>query len=271
MGLTGALARKSFLSLILIALVGVGGGRLAGKIPGGFVPVEDQGIMMVNVQLPQAASLERTRAVAAKVEQILRETPGVESYNVIGGMSFLSSTFSPSAASFFVRLKPWAERTTPETGLRGLVMGLNQRLGALPEAVAFPFVPPTLPGFGAAGGFNVLLQDRSGNLTVAELGAQTQAFLAAAAKRPELARLFTAFDPGVPQIALEVDREKARTLGVPLPDVFPPCRPRWAVPTSTTSTASAASTACLCRPRPTSARSRRTSASSTCAAAPPGP
>ncbi len=220
MGLTGALARKSFLSLILIALVGVGGGRLAGKIPGGFVPVEDQGIMMVNVQLPQAASLERTRAVAAKVEQILGETPGVESYNVIGGMSFLSSTFSPSAASFFVRLKPWAERTTPETGLRGLVMGLNQRLGALPEAVAFPFVPPSLPGFGAAGGFNVLLQDRSGTLTVAELGAQTQVFLAAAAKRPELARLFTAFDPGVPQIALEVDREKARTLGVPLPDVY---------------------------------------------------
>jgi HAE1 family hydrophobic/amphiphilic exporter-1 len=81
-------------------------------------------------------------------------------------------------------------------------------------------VPPTLPGFGASGGFNLLLQDRSGNLSVAELGAQARAFLAEASKRPELTQLFTAFDPGVPQVALDVDREKARTLGVPITDVF---------------------------------------------------
>ena len=97
---------------------------------------------------------------------------------------------------------------------------LGQAMRAIPEAVAFPFVPPTLPGFGASGGFNLLLQDRSGNLSVAELGAQARTFMAEAGKRPELTQLFTSFDPGVPQVALAVDREKARTLGVPITDVF---------------------------------------------------
>jgi len=172
------------------------------------------------VQLPNAASLARTSAVAKRVEDVLATTPGVDSYNVVGGMSLLSGTYTPNTATFFIRLKPWEERTTPETKLRGLVLGLRQRLGAIPEAVAFPFVPPSLPGFGAAGGFDVLLQDRSGNLSVQELNEQSQAFLAAARRRPELTGLFTAFDPTVPQVALTVDREKARTLGVQITDVF---------------------------------------------------
>ena len=219
-GVTGALARKATLSLVLIAAVGAGGGLLAGRIPAGFVPMEDQGILLANVQLPRAASLERTREVTTKVEQVLRETAGVESFNVIGGMSFLSGTFAPNTASFFIRLKPWAERTTPETSLRGIVTRLAGRLRAIPEAVAFPFAPPTLPGFGASGGFNLLLQDRTGTRSVAELGEELRTFLAAAGQRPELAQLFSSFDPGVPQLALEVDREKARMLGVPLPDLF---------------------------------------------------
>jgi len=135
-------------------------------------------------------------------------------------MSILSGTYTPNTATFFIRLTPWEERTTPETSLRGIVMSLRQRLGAIPEAIAFPFVPPSLPGFGAAGGFDLFLQDRSGNLSVQELNEQVQAFLAAAKKRPELTGLFTSFDPTVPQIALEVDREKARTLGVQINDVF---------------------------------------------------
>ena len=220
LGLTSALVRKAALSLVLIVVVGAGGGGLARLIPGGFVPIEDQGILLANMQLPPAASMERTSVVAERVEQILRDTPGVESFNVIGGMSFLSGTFAPNAASFFIRLKPWDERTHPETKLRGLMQSLSRQMRAIPEAIAFPFVPPTLPGFGASGGFNLLLQDRSGNLSVAELGAQARAFMAEASKRPELTQLFTSFDPGVPQVALDVDREKARTLGVPITDVF---------------------------------------------------
>lgn len=218
--LATALGRRAALSLVLIAAVGLLGGGMAAVVPSGFVPIEDQGILLANMQLPNAASLARTSDAARRAEEVLAATPGVDSFNVVGGMSLLSGTYTPNTATFFIRLKPWEERTTPETRLRGLVMGLRQRLGAIPEAVAFPFVPPSLPGFGAAGGFDVLLQDRSGNLSVDELNEQVKAFLAAAQKRPELTGLFTSFDPTVPQVSLDVDREKARTLGVQLADVF---------------------------------------------------
>lgn len=218
--LATALGRRAALSLLLIAAVGLLGGGMAAVVPSGFVPIEDQGILLANMQLPNAASLARTSDAARRAEEVLASTPGVDSFNVVGGMSLLSGTYTPNTATFFIRLKSWEERTTPETRLRGLVMGLRQRLGAIPEAVAFPFVPPSLPGFGAAGGFDVLLQDRSGNLSVDELNEQVKAFLAAAQKRPELTGLFTSFDPTVPQVSLDVDREKARTLGVQLADVF---------------------------------------------------
>ncbi len=216
----GRLARRAALSLVAIAGVGLMGGKLSTIVPSGFVPIEDQGILMANMQLPNAASLERTSEVAKRVEEILQTTPGVESYNALGGMSILSGTYTPNTATFFVRLKPWEERQTPETQLRGLVTSLRKRMGAIPEAVVFPFVPPSLPGFGVAGGFDVLLQDRSGSMSVQDLNAQVQNFIQAARKRPELTGLFTSFDPTVPQVALTVDREKARTLGVQLSDVF---------------------------------------------------
>jgi len=218
--LSGLLARRAVLSVVAIAAAGLGAGGFAKLVPGGFVPDEDQGILMVNVQLPNAASLERTKQVSSRIEDVLAHAPGVQSYNVIGGMSFLSGTYTPNAASFFVRLKPWSERTTPQTSLRGISMYLQRAFGGIPEAIAFPFAPPTLPGFGAAGGFSFLLQDRSGSLSVQDLGAQAKTFIGAAMQRPELARLFTAFDPNVPQVALDVDREKARKLGVPITDVF---------------------------------------------------
>ena len=218
--MVGRLARRATLSLAAIAGVALMGGKLSTIVPSGFVPIEDQGILMANMQLPNAASLERTSEVAKRVEEILQTTPGVESYNALGGMSILSGTYTPNTATFFIRLKPWEDRTTPETQLRGLVMSLRKRMGAIPEAVVFPFVPPSLPGFGVAGGFDVLLQDRSGSMSVQDLNEQVQSFIQAARKRPELTGLFTSFDPTVPQVSLTVDREKARTMGVQLSDVF---------------------------------------------------
>jgi HAE1 family hydrophobic/amphiphilic exporter-1 len=214
------LARKAVLSLLIVGLVGLGAGGLARIVPGGFVPDEDQGILMINVQLPNASSLERTREVCRRVDAILQHTPGVERFNVIGGMSFLSTTFTPNSASYFVRLKDWSERTAPETQMAAILRRLGGELMMIPEAIAFPFTPPALPGFGAAGGFSFLLQDRSGVLSVAQLGDDTFKFIAEARKRPELAGLFTSFDPRVPQVALEVDREKVSKLGVPINDVF---------------------------------------------------
>lgn len=216
----GMLARKAVLSLLIIALVALGAGGFAKIIPGGFVPDEDQGILLINVQLPNASSLERTKQVCDKVDALLARTPGVESYNVIGGMSFISSTYTPYSASYFVRLKDWSERTTPETSMDAILKRLGGELMMIPDAIAFPFTPPSLPGFGASGGFNFLLQDRSGTLTVPELGAYTAQFINAARERPELSSLFSAFDPRVPQVALDVDREKVSKLGVPINDVF---------------------------------------------------
>lgn len=216
----GMLARRAVLSLVLVGLVAVGAGGLARIIPAGFVPDEDQGVLMVNVQLPNGASLERTRRVCGQVDALLATTPGVERFNVIGGMSFLSGTFTPNCASYFVRLRDWKERKTPETSLQGVLRRLGGQLMAIPDCVAFPFTPPALPGFGAAGGFSFVLQDISGTLSAAELGEQVLRFLAEARKRPELSGLFSVFDPRSPQIQLEVDREKASKLGVPITDVF---------------------------------------------------
>lgn len=214
------LARKAVLSLFIMLVVALGAGGLAKAIPGGFVPDEDQGILMVNVQLPNGASLERTRRVCQQVDAILARTPGVERFNVIGGMSFLSGTFTPNSASYFVRLKDWSERKTAETQMNALLERLGGELMTLPECIAFPFTPPALPGFGAAGGFNFVLKDLSGNLSIQELGAQVGQFMAEARKRPELSGLFTVFDPRSPQIQLDVDREKASKMGVPIPDLF---------------------------------------------------
>jgi hydrophobic/amphiphilic exporter-1 (mainly G- bacteria), HAE1 family len=219
-GITGRLARKAVLSLLFVAVVLVLSGVLGKAVPGGFVPDEDQGILLVNVKLPNASSLQRTDQVCRNIEEIIKKTPGVESYNTIGGLAMLNNTFTTNVASFAVRLKPWAVRKDPREKLPGVMAHLQREFRTVPEAIVFPFAPPTLPGFGAAGGFTFMLQDRSGTLSVEELGANTNTFFAAAGKRPELANMFTSFDPGVPQIKLELDREKARTLGVPINDVF---------------------------------------------------
>jgi HAE1 family hydrophobic/amphiphilic exporter-1 len=215
-----SLARRAFISLFVIVLVALGAGGLSRLLPKGFVPEEDQGILLMNVTLPNAASLERTDAACRRIEDILRRTPGVESYNVIGGLSFIAGASTPYSASFFMRLKPWDERKKPELSLQGIMGRLMRDFTTLPEASVLVIAPPSLPGFGGAGGFSFVLQDRSGTLSIEELGRNLQTFLTAARKRPELTRLFSAFDPTVPQLNVEVDREKVRTLGVPINQVF---------------------------------------------------
>jgi HAE1 family hydrophobic/amphiphilic exporter-1 len=218
--LASIFTRRTVLALAAIAGVAVCGGLLGKSLPAGFVPDEDQGIFLINVQLPNASSLERTDRVVSKIEGILAKTEGIDSCNAIGGLGMLTNSFNSNYASFFCRLKPWDERKSEDLQLKGIARKLQQELAAIPEAVAFPFAPPTISGFGAAGGFNILLQDRSGTLTVADLGQYTREFIEAGRKRPELANLFTSFDPTVPQLGVELDREKARKLGVPVNEVF---------------------------------------------------
>jgi len=214
------LVRRGILTIGIVVLVAVGAGLFARVIPAGFIPDEDQGIFGVSVQLPAGASLERTSAVLKKVEDILGKTEGIDSFQTIGGYGAVTSTYQANYGSLFARLHPWEERKGDALHVKGIMAGLQRKFAAIPEAIIFPFNIPTLAGFGAASGFNFLLQDRSGSLTVEQLGEQARKFLAAGRQRPELANLFTSFDPNYPQVRVDLDREKARTLGVPVNEAF---------------------------------------------------
>ena len=204
--------------LILVSLAGAGlwAGR---KVPSGFLPEEDQGYMFVGLQLPDAASLERTQAVSAKVEQILSASPGVEHVTSVIGYSMLSKVQNSYSAFFYVTLKNWSERTRPEEHIGPLKAHIDEALSRLPEGVAFSFAPPAIPGVGASGGFSFLLEDRSGK-DVDFLAGNVNRFLQAARKRPELTSVFTTFLPAVPQLSVRVDRDKVLRQQINLTDVY---------------------------------------------------
>ena len=212
--------RRTILALIAVAVAGVAAGGIGKLIPQGFVPDEDQGMAIVNVLLPPASSLERTDAVLKKVESILAKQEGIDSYNAIGGLGILTNSFQPEFGSVFIRLKHWEERSSHELHVKGILHHLQAEFSGISEAVVFGFTPPTLTGFGAAGGFNFLIQDRSGTLTSAQLGMNAKQFFDAARQRPEVANLFTSFNPVSPQVGVQLDREKCRTLGVGINDVY---------------------------------------------------
>ena len=217
--IVGGIARKAARSMLLLVAV-VGGIWLIGKfVPGGFIPDEDKGYVFVAVQLPEGASLQRTDDVLKQVETIVEKTEGVRSAVALAGMNILNSLNFPNAALMFVGLKPWEERKSPELHASAITREWNKKFFAIPGARAFAFGPPPLPGYGNVSGFSMQLQDRSGG-SIAQLASYVQQLTAAVAKRPEIGRLSTTFDPANPQVKVELDREKARTLGVPVNSVF---------------------------------------------------
>src|SRR5437867_8040400 len=214
------LIRRGIITIGIVVAVVVGAGFFARRIQAGFIPDEDQGILGVNVQLPPGASLARTSEVLKQVEEILGKTEGIESYQTIGGYGVVTNTYQSNSGTLFARLKPWEERKGEALHVKGIMAGLQRQFAGIPEAVVFPFNIPTLSGFGAASGFNFLIQDRSGSMTIDQLGEQSRKFITAARQRPELGNVFTSFDPNYPQVKVDLDREKARTLGVPVNEVF---------------------------------------------------
>jgi HAE1 family hydrophobic/amphiphilic exporter-1 len=215
----GALIRKSALSLLFLAALAAGAGMLGWKLPRGFLPTEDQGYLYLNVQLPVAASLQRTDAVMRKVEAVLADTPGVRHYSSITGYSLLDYINATYFGFFFVTLEPWGERRTAATSLDGIMSAINGRLAQLPDARAFAFPPPAISGVGTSGGFSLMLQDRAGK-SVDFLATNVTRFLEAAGKRPELTRLHSSLIAGVPQVYANVDRDKALKQEVDLEDVY---------------------------------------------------
>ena len=211
--------RKGAISLGLLAVAVATIVVLGGRLPSGFLPQEDQGYLFLNVQLPDASSLQRTEEACAEIEAVLAKTPGVEGYNTIVGFSLLSNVQTTYNGFFFVTLKPWSERDPLGLTAAEIMRRVNARLAPYPNAFAFTFPPPAIPGIGSSGGITFMLEDRSGQ-DVAFLGEQTHIFLKAANERPEFARVSTTFLPDVPQIYVDVDREKALIQGVPLANIY---------------------------------------------------
>jgi HAE1 family hydrophobic/amphiphilic exporter-1 len=215
----GILTRKMFRSLAFIGVLIYVIVVLVRQIPGGFVPEEDQGYIMVNAQLPDAASLERTDAAMRKAEAILEKNEAIEGFNTISGYSLLTSAYSSNMAFFFVQLKPWEERSAPEAHAREVVTALNKAFRqAIPEAQVLAFGPPAIPGLGTGAGFTMQLQDRSGG-PPQYLSDQAQRFMAAARKRPEIGRINSLYRATVPQVYANIDRSKVLKSGVQLNDV----------------------------------------------------
>ncbi|RWK56766.1 multidrug efflux RND transporter permease subunit [Mesorhizobium sp.] len=190
------------------------------RLPSTFLPVEDQGYFFVVIQLPDGASLERTDAVARKVRDVLQNTPGVEIVGSISGLNFLTNAAQSNSAVEFAILKPWDQRG-PDQSASKLVADVRSKLMEIPEAFALSFDPPSIPGIGTTGGFEFQVEDLTGRGSAA-LNDATQAVLAEARKQPELnpQQLFSSFSTSTPQFNYDLDRNKAKLLGLSLPDVF---------------------------------------------------
>jgi len=217
MGFATAFTRKIARGLIVLLVLMVGTG-LAGKlVPGGFMPAEDMSYLFVNIQLPDAASLQRADAVSKKVESIIKKHEEVDFITTAAGYSMLSGSMASNAGFIFLSLKDWDER---EKTVNDLVAELNREFYiGIKEAQVFAFGPPAIPGLGNGSGFTLLLQDKGGN-TPEYLAEQTAKFIEAANNRPEIGSIFTTFRATVPQRFMEINRDKALKAGVRLNDMY---------------------------------------------------
>jgi hydrophobic/amphiphilic exporter-1 (mainly G- bacteria), HAE1 family len=207
----------AMLGLLLVAGLAV---YLGGTLPGGFIPTEDQGYMFLALQLPDSASAQRTDAAEQKISDALLKTPGVEGVIAVTDFSLLTQVQSTNAGFFFVNLKPWERRKTKEQQLEYIQSHLQQQLAANPDGIAFAFPPPSIPGIGTSGGVTMILEDRSGSDDPATLTKSVFGFLGAISKRPEIAAAIPSYQPAVPQLYADVDKEKALQQQVELSNVY---------------------------------------------------
>jgi HAE1 family hydrophobic/amphiphilic exporter-1 len=217
--LSGVFLRKSSAALVALVIFGFAAALVGNRLPSSFLPDEDQGYIYIHLQLPDAASLERTQAACAKIEKILANTPGVEYTTSVAGFSLLSFVRTSYNGFLFVTLKDWGDRKSRAEQYQEILQHVNQELSKLPDGFALSFSPPAIPGVGTSGGFTFVLEDRAGR-DVQFLADNLNKFMAAAQKRPEIAGMVSTFLPSVPQQFLHVDRDKALKQGVPLDDAY---------------------------------------------------
>ena len=188
-------------------------------VPTAFVPDEDQGYVIVNIQGPEGSSLERTTEVVDQVETILRATPGVASLLTFGGVSFVTGTTASNAATVLPIFEPWSRRRSPDLKLEAILANMRPRLAAISGATVAAFNPPSVQGVGSTGGFQFELQELGGE-SLQTLAKLTQEMVGRGNQQPELSGLFSSFRASTPQLYVELDRTKAKTLGIPITDVF---------------------------------------------------
>src|SRR3989441_2280078 len=213
------LVRRGAFALVGLAVCYLFAGALFRHVPTGFLPDEDQGYFFVAVRLPDGASIERTDRVVGQVEDILRANPGVEAVTTLGGIDRLTNTVNSNVSTVIALLKPWDERDALHLDQQAILRAVQPKFAQLQSAIVFGFGLPPILGLGASGGFELMLQDRTeGELT--RLSDVTQAFVQAARQRPEIASLNTGLRTTVPQFRVDLDTDKAQTLGVPVTDVY---------------------------------------------------
>ena len=214
------LVHKSGFTMIALGAVAVLAVLIGGRLPTGFLPQEDQGYLFVAMQLPDAASLQRTDAAAQRVTNALLQTPGIQSVVGVDGFSLLTQTQSTNTAFFFVTLKPWDVRKSRVEQIQAIQESVQQKLFGVSEGLAFSFPPPAIPGIGTSGGVTMILQDRSGNDDPTFLTKNVFAFLGAVSKRPEIAAAVPSYLPAVPQLYADVDIDKAAQQQVDLSSIY---------------------------------------------------
>jgi len=217
MSFTNIVARKLKRSVVFIVIMTIAAGIFGTLVPGGFIPEEDMGYFFVNVQLPDAASIQRSDAITKKVEDILMDFDEIEYVTTATGYSILSGAMTSNTGFLFISLKNWSDRKyTAEE----IITQVNKKLAAnISGAQVFAFGPPAIPGLGNGSGFSIMLQDRAGN-TPEYLASNAMKFIKAANERPEIGKAFTTFQANVPQRYMDIDREKALKLGIKLNDLY---------------------------------------------------
>ena len=217
---SGLLIRKSGFALVFLLLVAAGAVLLGKRIPTSFLPIEDQGYAYAAMQLPDAASLERSGDAAAKVEKALMHVPGVGGVTSVVGVNIFNITQNTYSTVFFITLKDWQERRKPDEQYTAILANLNRTMRSVQEGIGFAFPPPSIPGIGTSGGVTMILEDRSGSKDLSFLTQNLNKYMAACKERPEIAAVVPTYLPNVPQLHVDVDRAKVQKQQVSLSDVY---------------------------------------------------
>ncbi|MGW8121319.1 efflux RND transporter permease subunit [Roseivirga echinicomitans] len=211
--------KRAPLVLILLACIFAGTIGLFQSKPTGFIPTEDEGRLFISLELPEGSSSARTRAVMDEMAQIISDTRGINNATGIGGLNAINFSFKPNSGTFFVQMDPWSERKEPSQQLFGLIGQLTEKFTVIKEGNIVVIPPPAIPGLGQTGGFSFMLEQKAGG-DIKELEQVMGQFLMAANQRPEIAMAYSFFTAKTPGYDVEVDREKAKKLGVNIADVF---------------------------------------------------